>query len=123
VAGPGRNGIGTRRKPADRPAWEEQTLAVSAISFWESALLHGRKRLELPRPPALWREDVMAAGLHEVPLDGGIAVAAAQLGIDHKDPADRFIVATAIAHDATLVTADKSILRWRGKLRRHDAGK
>ena len=37
------------------------------------------------------------------------------------DPADRFIVATAMATGATLVTADHRILRWPGTLNRHDA--
>jgi PIN domain nuclease of toxin-antitoxin system len=104
-------------------AWRDRTLMVSAISFWECALLHRRERLELPKPPSVWREDLIAAGLNEVPLDGGTSIAAAQLDSLHKDPVDRFIVATALAHDATLLTADKSILRWRGKLKRQDARK
>jgi PIN domain nuclease of toxin-antitoxin system len=104
-------------------AWRDRTLKVSAISFWECTLLHRRGRLELPKPPAVWREDLIAAGLNELPLDGGISIAAAQLDSLHKDPADRFIVATAIAHDATLLTADASILRWRSKLKRQDARK
>jgi PIN domain nuclease of toxin-antitoxin system len=37
------------------------------------------------------------------------------------NPADRFIVATAIAHDAMLVTADDRLLQWRHGLRRHNA--
>jgi len=101
----------------------EGDLFVSAISFWESAMLYDRQRLKLPRPPVHWREDILSAGVREAPVDGAIAVAAAQLSLDHKDPADRLIVATALAYDATLLTADKSILRWRGKLRRQDASK
>jgi predicted nucleic acid-binding protein len=37
------------------------------------------------------------------------------------DPADRFIAATAIAPDATLVTADTALLKWRHKLRGQNA--
>jgi len=37
------------------------------------------------------------------------------------DPAGRFIAATAIAHDATLVTADTALLKWRHKLRHQNA--
>jgi PIN domain nuclease of toxin-antitoxin system len=40
----------------------------------------------------------------------------------HADPADRFIVATALALGATLVTADQAILGWSGPLRRQSAG-
>jgi PIN domain nuclease of toxin-antitoxin system len=39
------------------------------------------------------------------------------------DPADRIIAATAIAHNAILVTADAALLSWRSKLRRYDAEK
>jgi PIN domain nuclease of toxin-antitoxin system len=39
----------------------------------------------------------------------------------HSDPADRIIVATALAHDATLITADERLLAWRGPLKTHDA--
>ncbi len=39
----------------------------------------------------------------------------------HGDPIDRIIVATALAHDAVLLTADRPILEWSGRLRRQDA--
>ena len=37
------------------------------------------------------------------------------------DPADRFIVASALVHGAALMTADEKILDWRHALERHDA--
>jgi len=37
------------------------------------------------------------------------------------DPADRFIAATAVVHDATLMTANESLLAWRAKVRRQNA--
>jgi PIN domain nuclease of toxin-antitoxin system len=43
-----------------------------------------------------------------VPIDGVIAMTAARLGM-HGDPGDRFIVATALTHGATLMTADEKI--------------
>jgi PIN domain nuclease of toxin-antitoxin system len=39
------------------------------------------------------------------------------------DPADRLIGATAILHEATLVTADQALLRWRGGPKLLDATK
>jgi PIN domain nuclease of toxin-antitoxin system len=57
----------------------------------------------------------------ELPLTGEIAIAAAELEGLHADPADRFIAATAIAHNATLMTADDRLLRWRHGVRRHNA--
>jgi PIN domain nuclease of toxin-antitoxin system len=105
-------------------AWNAQRLGVSAVSFWECAMLLGKRRLDLRMPPLAWRTELLAQGLIEWPLDGQCAVAAAQLELPHKDPADRFIAATAIAHEATLITADDNLLRWRHRgLRRHDARK
>jgi PIN domain nuclease of toxin-antitoxin system len=53
--------------------------------------------------------------------DGEIAILAAELTGLNGDPADRIIAATAIANDATLVTADENLLRWRHRLKRQNA--
>jgi PIN domain nuclease of toxin-antitoxin system len=47
------------------------------------------------------------------PLTPEIAVASVQLDM-HPDPADRFIVATALAHGAALVTKDTKIRQLKG---------
>lgn len=48
-----------------------------------------------------------------VPLTHEIAIAAYGLpGEFHRDPADRMLVATAVVHDLTLVTADERILAY-----------
>ncbi|TSA13109.1 MAG: type II toxin-antitoxin system VapC family toxin [Betaproteobacteria bacterium] len=112
----------TARRAIDQ-AWKEQQIAVSAISFWECAMLHARGRITLPQSPLAWRGDLIAAGLVEWPIDGDIAVLAAELAMAHKDPADRFIVATAISHRASLLTADTRLLRWKHALKRLDARK
>ena len=49
---------------------------------------------------------VLAAGVQELPITGEIAIRAVELNNLPGDPADRFIMATAITHGATLVTAD-----------------
>ena len=69
------------------------------------------------------REVVLNSGINEIPLTGDIAILAGNLESLHGDPADRFIVATAIAHEATLMTADARLLEWRHKLRRQNAEK
>jgi PIN domain nuclease of toxin-antitoxin system len=50
-----------------------------------------------------------------------VAVAAAGLENLHRDPADRIIVASALASAGSLVTADAGILEWTGELSRIDA--
>lgn len=45
-------------------------LAVSAISFWEVAMLQERQRITLSLPVQRWREIVEASGFIEAPLTG-----------------------------------------------------
>ena len=101
-------------------ALAEGTLAASAITFWEIALLLAKDRIELARPLVQWRRDLLASGLIECPVVGEIGIAAAQIEGLHGDPADRIILATAVHHQATLVTADQRLLTWKGPLERHD---
>jgi len=102
-------------------AWRAGLLAVSAISFWEATMLAERDRISLPTSPERWRANWLRAGLVEVPIDGWIALQSCQLTNFHRDPADRFIVATALDRDLPLMTADKKILKWEGTLSRLDA--
>ncbi len=108
------------REHADQ-ALRATELTVSAISFWEIAMLEAKRRMVMKMPLARWRRDLLDSGLAEIPLDGQIGVAAAELSDFHSDPADRIIVATAILNGAVLLTADQRMLDWPGKLDRHDA--
>ena len=107
------------RKEIDR-ALEENEVAVSAISFWEVEMLRKTIRIELHYAIGEWRRQLMGEGLIELPVDGDISIRAARLTDFHADPADRFIVATALAGHQ-LVTADRRILQWPGTLARIDA--
>ena len=116
-----RLGPGARRT-ADK-ASQEGRLAVSAVSFWEAAVLVERGRVELDKPTEVWRLELLRSGLIEVPLDGRIAITAIGLPGLHGDPADRFIAATAILNEARLITADRRLLNWSGPLECLDARK
>lgn len=102
-------------------AWRAGQVAVSAISFWETAMLVQRGRIVLPLPATEWRSELLQAGLREIALDGRIGILASQLENIHRDPADRFIIATALQNQATLVTADENVLAWPSELLRQDA--
>ena len=102
---------------------EEIEIAVSAISFWEISLLIARRRFASTKSASELRAGLLATRVIELPLTGPIAIAAVELERLHGDPADRFIIATAIAHDATLMTADRALLRWRHTLKRQNASK
>ena len=45
-------------------------------------------------------------GMKELPLDNAIMLRASALPEIHKDPADRFIIATALLADCVVVTGD-----------------
>jgi len=96
-------------------------LAVSAISFWEIAMLVAKQRIVIEVPLPTWRQDLLNLGLREIPVSGEIGIAAVQLDQLHGDPADRIIVATALLREATLMTADRKLLEWSGQLERYDA--
>ena len=108
------------RRLANR-ALGEEALLVSAMTFWEVAMLARRQRSPVPQPAAHWRQRVRELGIAEIPMLGDIGILATELEGFPADPADRIIAATALAHGATLVTADTSILAWRGQLSCHDA--
>ena len=54
-----------------------------------------------------------ASPIAEAPLSIDVALASRTVDVEHQDPADRFIVATAKVYDLTLVTADARLLRCR----------
>lgn len=113
--------LGKRSREIADVALNEQSLYVSAISFWEVAMLAQRGRLPLARTASAWRRDVVNLGIIEAPVTGEIGILAADLQDFHRDPADRVIVATAQLQGAVLLTADARILGWTGQLQRHDA--
>lgn len=102
-------------------ALREGALAISAVSFWEIAMLVAKRRIAMDMPLAAWRLDLLGAGLMEIAVDGSIGITAAELAAAHADPADRMIMASAQVNGADLLTADKLILGWPGRLDRHDA--
>ena len=49
----------------------------------------------------------------EAPVNHEVAIQSRAIDLDHQDPADRFLAATALVYDLTLVTADERLLRSR----------
>ena len=49
-------------------AWWAGLLVVSAISFWEAAMLAERNRISFPTSPECWRANWLRAGLVEIPI-------------------------------------------------------
>ena len=105
--------LGRRAVASIDKALPDDEVFVSAISFWEVAMLVERRRLDLDMTVAAFRTLSLRHGIHEEALDGELGIAAAELPDSHTDPADRMLVATAILRGLTLVTADDMLLNWK----------
>ena len=87
-----------------------EVVLVNSISLWEVALKVKRGKLELPLTPAAFAAKLEIT--HRVrlePVTAAIWLASVELNWEHKDPADRVIVATASLLGCPLVTSDLTI--------------
>ena len=92
----------------------EGELRLSSISVWEALLLAERGRVTLEPDPHRWlRRAMSVVPIVETPITIDVALASRTIDVEHQDPADRFIVATAKVHGLKLVTADARLLRCR----------
>lgn len=84
-------------------------LWLSPISTWEAVTLHQKGRVFLDDDIDGW---VAKATLpfREAVLTHQIVAASRKLPLPQRDPADRFLAATALVLDLTLVTADANLL-------------
>lgn len=89
-------------------------LWLSPISVWETMLLLERGKLVADGDATEWLERmVRATPAREAPLTHEVAIQSRRVSAPHADPADRFLAATALVHDMTLVTADARLLKIR----------
>jgi PIN domain nuclease of toxin-antitoxin system len=90
------------------------TILMSAVTAWEIALLVDTGRIVLDLPVEGWIERFLGRpGVEAVPLSHGAASRTYQLHrLEHRDPADRFLIATAIELACPLVTYDERIVRF-----------
>ena len=99
-------------------------LWLSPVSVWEAMLLLEAGRLRLPgwkskRPAPLdarkWVEQALSVvPMEQAPLTHAIVMESRELRLEHRDPADRFIAATAGVNELVLVTADERLLAGKG---------
>jgi PIN domain nuclease of toxin-antitoxin system len=90
---------------------------ISVISLWEVALLDSKGRINIKQDCQTWIHRALAgSGIILQQLNPEIIVDSTRLPGDfHSDPADRFLVATARALNAPLMTADSRILAYSEK--------
>ena len=87
---------------------------LSPISVWEALVLARKKRLALEPSPEQWIRHALAVlPLHEANLNHEVAIRSETIRLGHDDPADRFLLATALVYGLTLVTADRRLVKAR----------
>jgi PIN domain nuclease of toxin-antitoxin system len=91
------------------------TTYLSPVSIWEVILLLEKRRIEIDQDFGQWFEKSrIDFDLREAPMDWKVVHEMRFMMLGYRDPADRFLAATAKAHDMTLVTADQRLLRIPG---------
>jgi PIN domain nuclease of toxin-antitoxin system len=97
---------------ADEAVTNADTVAVSAITAWEIAVLRGRHRIEMDGDLLPWMHDLEERrNLRVLPVTVEIATLAATLHQTLRDPMDSLIAATALTPGVPLVTKDERIQR------------
>jgi len=96
-------------------ASSDNELWVSPVSIWEIIVLLEKRRIDLKQDFGRWVEESRRdLDLKEAVLTLEVAHELRSTILGHRDPADRFLVATAKVYDLTLVTADERLLRVPG---------
>ena len=88
---------------------------LSPVVMWEALILAQKGRFHLSEDPiGFIREAIRETAFLEAPLTHEIVVLSRELPFTHDDPADRFLAATSIAHQAPLITLDDRLrsLQW-----------
>ena len=87
---------------------DAELLCFSSISIWEIARKVKSGELEIPVSPTIFADMLVNQyGMKEMTLDNAIMLRASALPEIHKDPADRFIIASALLNDCVVVTGDR----------------
>ena len=90
-------------------------LWLSSISVWELLILAKKGRLLFQIDPVQWIARSFETGSYrEAPVNREVAIRSRTVDVPHEDPADRFLAATAVVFELTLVTADERLLRAKG---------
>ena len=92
---------------------DAELLCFSSISIWEIARLVKAGDLEIPVSSAQLAEMLVEQyDMKEFPVNNSVSLRASALPEIHRDPADRFIIATALINDFTVVTGDHRFIEY-----------
>lgn len=78
-------------------------------------MLEERGRVRLSGDFRGWVEEALGRfPVEEAPLNREVALVSREIELPHRDPADRFLAATALVFGLTLLTLDERLIRSRG---------
>ena len=98
--------VSTLLEDVDNELW------LSPITTWEVIVLAEKGRLELDDEPVSWMNNVLnTLPFHQAALNHEVAMQSRRIQVAHQDPADRFIMASALVYGLTLITSDAKILQ------------
>ena len=96
-------------------ACPENQLWLSPASIWEVTVLLEKRRINLQQDFRSWAdESARDLQLQEAAITWEVAHELRYTMLSHRDPADRYLVATAKVYDLTLVTADDLLMNVPG---------
>ena len=94
---------------------ESNELWYSPISVWEIHLLAEKGHIWVGSDIEKSIRDIFhKLPFNAAPINLEVALESRQVNLPHQDPADRFLAATAVVYDLTLVTADARIIAAKG---------
>lgn len=92
----------------------ENQIWLSPISVWEAMILAEKGRVALQPDAATWLRTVLSqVNFREARVNHEVALKSRDVSLKHQDPADRFLAATAMVYQLTLVTADRQLFGCR----------
>jgi PIN domain nuclease of toxin-antitoxin system len=91
----------------------DSAFTISPISSLELAQLKYKGKINFSTPLNDWiYQSIDNLKLITAPFNHEISIAAYEIELNHKDPADRILAATALTLNLTLVTADRRLLEF-----------
>lgn len=88
---------------------DDEEVSVSSISLWEIGVKVLKKRLDLGVSLVDYYSTLNESKINILPVDQEVWIKNVFLEWDHKDPADRTIVASALIYNYQIITKDEDI--------------
>ena len=88
------------------------SIYICSISLWEIAIKINLGKLNLRLPLKKLLGNISSSDFNILQIEDEYLNGLSELPFIHKDPFDRLLIATAIAEDLTIITADENIQKY-----------